>query len=81
VYGLGARGFLLLVIALNNCSYSLVSIMTSVIILSLSLNNLPPLPNSNVDLFLKGSLVPCYLSLLAASKIAGVWLRKGRRKL
>jgi hypothetical protein len=78
VYGLGAGGFLSLAVALDNCSHSLVGIMTSVIILSLSLDDLPPPPDSNVDLFLEGSLVPCHLSLLAACKIAGVWLGGGQ---
>ena len=56
-------------------------VITSVIILVFSFDGFSPPPNCSVDFFLEGSLMPCHLSLPAASKIAGVWLRESRRKL
>ena len=50
--GLEAGGFLSLAVALDNCSHSLVGVMTSVIILSLSLDRLPHPLDSNVNLLL-----------------------------
>jgi hypothetical protein len=70
-----------LAIALDDCPYSLVSIITSIIILGLSINSLPPSLHYSVDLILEGSLVPCRLPLLASREVIGVWLGKGRRKL
>jgi hypothetical protein len=72
VGGWGAGGFLPLAVSLDDCPYSLVSIMTSVIILGLSLNGLPPPLDCSVDLLLEGSLVPCHLPLPAGREIAGV---------
>jgi hypothetical protein len=70
-----------LAVALDDVPHSLFSITMPVIILSFSLNGFSPPPDCGVDLLLNGSFMPCHLPLPAGREIAGIWLRKSRRKL